>query len=143
MSYSSNPSAPPSPTGHPGPPNLTSDGLDQNSYFLNHAQAAALQQDFEQFTMVSKTPVFRCSTCFRYARAPLCIYLGNDPATRSGTPSSRSSSTMIFVPAFENGKVSTQLYSSRHGPSRTPRSFEHLRVGFESGLFDRSGFYDR
>ncbi|XP_031833631.1 CREB-regulated transcription coactivator isoform X4 [Nomia melanderi] len=51
LSYSSNPSAPPSPTGHPGPPNLTSDGLDQNSYFLNQAQAAALQQDFEQFTM--------------------------------------------------------------------------------------------
>ncbi|XP_076676096.1 CREB-regulated transcription coactivator isoform X8 [Andrena cerasifolii] len=51
LSYSNNPSAPPSPTGHPGPPNLTSDGLDQNSYFLNQAQAAALQQDFEQFTM--------------------------------------------------------------------------------------------
>nr|XP_031833641.1 CREB-regulated transcription coactivator 1-like isoform X3 [Nomia melanderi] len=56
LSYSSNPSAPPSPTGHPGPPNLTSDGLDQNSYFLNQAQAAALQQDFEQFTMMD-TPV--------------------------------------------------------------------------------------
>ncbi|XP_054000115.1 CREB-regulated transcription coactivator 1-like isoform X7 [Hylaeus anthracinus] len=51
LSYSNNPSAPPSPTGHPGPPNLTSDGLDQNNYFLNQAQAAALQQDFEQFTM--------------------------------------------------------------------------------------------
>ncbi|XP_076175585.1 CREB-regulated transcription coactivator isoform X7 [Ptiloglossa arizonensis] len=51
LSYSNNPSAPPSPTGHPGPPNLTSDGIDQNSYFLNQAQAAALQQDFEQFTM--------------------------------------------------------------------------------------------
>ncbi|XP_043252970.1 CREB-regulated transcription coactivator 1-like isoform X5 [Colletes gigas] len=51
LSYSNNPSAPPSPTGHPGPPNLTSDGIDQNSYFLSQAQAAALQQDFEQFTM--------------------------------------------------------------------------------------------
>ncbi|XP_076620147.1 CREB-regulated transcription coactivator isoform X5 [Colletes latitarsis] len=51
LSYSNNPSAPPSPTGHPGPPNLTSDGIDQNSYFLIQAQAAALQQDFEQFTM--------------------------------------------------------------------------------------------
>ncbi|XP_033323653.1 CREB-regulated transcription coactivator isoform X3 [Megalopta genalis] len=50
LSYSNNPSAPPSPTGHPGPPNLTSDGLDQ-TYFLNQAQAATLQQDFEQFTM--------------------------------------------------------------------------------------------
>lgn len=54
MSYSNNPSAPPSPTGHPGPPNLTSENIDQNNYFLNQAQAAALQQDFEQFTMVSK-----------------------------------------------------------------------------------------
>ncbi|KAK9296161.1 hypothetical protein QLX08_009752 [Tetragonisca angustula] len=50
LSYSNNPSAPPSPTGHPGPPNLT-ENIDQNSYFLNQAQAAALQQDFEQFTM--------------------------------------------------------------------------------------------
>ncbi|XP_011637619.1 CREB-regulated transcription coactivator 1 isoform X3 [Pogonomyrmex barbatus] len=50
LSYSNNPSAPPSPTGHPGPPNLTSDAIDQN-YFINQAQAAALQQDFEQFTM--------------------------------------------------------------------------------------------
>ncbi|CAL7937024.1 unnamed protein product [Xylocopa violacea] len=48
LSYSNNPSAPPSPTGHPGPPNLTSENIDQNSYFLNQA---ALQQDFEQFTM--------------------------------------------------------------------------------------------
>ncbi|EGI67500.1 CREB-regulated transcription coactivator 1 [Acromyrmex echinatior] len=51
LSYSNNPSAPPSPTGHPGPPNLTSDPIDQNTYFINQAQAAALQQDFEQFTM--------------------------------------------------------------------------------------------
>ncbi|XP_060817673.1 CREB-regulated transcription coactivator 1-like isoform X5 [Bombus pascuorum] len=51
LSYSNNPSAPPSPTGHPGPPNLTSENIDQNNYFLNQAQAAALQQDFEQFTM--------------------------------------------------------------------------------------------
>ncbi|KAK9296162.1 hypothetical protein QLX08_009752 [Tetragonisca angustula] len=55
LSYSNNPSAPPSPTGHPGPPNLT-ENIDQNSYFLNQAQAAALQQDFEQFTMMD-TPV--------------------------------------------------------------------------------------
>ncbi|XP_017879369.1 CREB-regulated transcription coactivator 1 isoform X3 [Ceratina calcarata] len=48
LSYSNNPSAPPSPTGHPGPPNLTTENIDQNNYFLN---AAALQQDFEQFTM--------------------------------------------------------------------------------------------
>ncbi|CAL7937016.1 unnamed protein product [Xylocopa violacea] len=53
LSYSNNPSAPPSPTGHPGPPNLTSENIDQNSYFLNQA---ALQQDFEQFTMMD-TPV--------------------------------------------------------------------------------------
>lgn len=53
LSYSNNPSAPPSPTGHPGPPNLTSENIDQNNYFLN---AAALQQDFEQFTMMD-TPV--------------------------------------------------------------------------------------
>ncbi|XP_061926896.1 CREB-regulated transcription coactivator 1 isoform X4 [Apis cerana] len=56
LSYSNNPSAPPSPTGHPGPPNLTSESIDQNSYFMNQAQAAALQQDFEQFTMMD-TPV--------------------------------------------------------------------------------------
>ncbi|XP_076393855.1 CREB-regulated transcription coactivator isoform X6 [Megachile rotundata] len=51
LSYSNNPSAPPSPTGHPGPPNLTSENIDQNSYFLNQAQAA-LQQDFAHFTMM-------------------------------------------------------------------------------------------
>ncbi|XP_028982428.1 CREB-regulated transcription coactivator 1 isoform X2 [Diachasma alloeum] len=51
LSYSNNPSAPPSPTGHPGPPSLTSDSIDQNSYFINQAQAAALQQTFEQFNM--------------------------------------------------------------------------------------------
>lgn len=56
LSYSNNPSAPPSPTGHPGPPSLTSDPIDQNTYFINQAQAAALQQDFEQFTMMD-TPV--------------------------------------------------------------------------------------
>ncbi|XP_066593333.1 CREB-regulated transcription coactivator 1-like isoform X3 [Prorops nasuta] len=49
LSYSNNPSAPPSPTGHPGPPSLSD--LDQN-YYINQAQAAALQQDFEQFTMM-------------------------------------------------------------------------------------------
>ncbi|XP_017756282.1 PREDICTED: CREB-regulated transcription coactivator 1-like [Eufriesea mexicana] len=54
LSYSNNPSAPPSPTGHPGPPNLASENIDQNSYFLNQAQAAALQQTlhdelFEKF----------------------------------------------------------------------------------------------
>lgn len=35
---------------------MTSDGIDQNNYFINQAQAAALQQDFEQFTMMD-TPV--------------------------------------------------------------------------------------
>ncbi|XP_031774607.1 CREB-regulated transcription coactivator 1 [Apis florea] len=58
LSYSNNPSAPPSPTGHPGPPNLTSESIDQNSYFMNQAQAAALQQDFEQFTMGVDWPKF-------------------------------------------------------------------------------------
>ncbi|XP_018405564.1 PREDICTED: CREB-regulated transcription coactivator 1-like isoform X5 [Cyphomyrmex costatus] len=58
LSYSNNPSAPPSPTGHPGPPNLTSDPIDQNTYFINQAQAAALQQDFEQFTMGLEWPKF-------------------------------------------------------------------------------------
>ncbi|XP_032663914.1 CREB-regulated transcription coactivator 1-like isoform X5 [Odontomachus brunneus] len=58
LSYSNNPSAPPSPTGHPGPPNLTSEAIDQNSYFINQAQAAALQQDFEQFTMGLEWPKF-------------------------------------------------------------------------------------
>ncbi|XP_014476769.1 PREDICTED: CREB-regulated transcription coactivator 1 isoform X4 [Dinoponera quadriceps] len=58
LSYSNNPSAPPSPTGHPGPPNLTSDAIDQNTYFINQAQAAALQQDFEQFTMGLEWPKF-------------------------------------------------------------------------------------
>ncbi|XP_011251756.2 CREB-regulated transcription coactivator 1 isoform X7 [Camponotus floridanus] len=58
LSYSNNPSAPPSPTGHPGPPSLTSDVIDQNTYFINQAQAAALQQDFEQFTMGLEWPKF-------------------------------------------------------------------------------------
>ncbi|XP_012522749.1 CREB-regulated transcription coactivator 1 isoform X10 [Monomorium pharaonis] len=58
LSYSNNPSAPPSPTGHPGPPSLTSDAIDQNTYFINQAQAAALQQDFEQFTMGLEWPKF-------------------------------------------------------------------------------------
>ncbi|XP_018376488.1 PREDICTED: CREB-regulated transcription coactivator 1 isoform X6 [Trachymyrmex cornetzi] len=58
LSYSNNPSAPSSPTGHPGPPNLTSDPIDQNTYFINQAQAAALQQDFEQFTMGLEWPKF-------------------------------------------------------------------------------------
>ncbi|XP_077269762.1 CREB-regulated transcription coactivator isoform X9 [Temnothorax americanus] len=56
LSYSNNPSAPPSPTGHPGPPSLTSDAIDQNTYFISQAQAATLQQEFEQFTMMD-TPV--------------------------------------------------------------------------------------
>jgi len=58
LSYSNNPSAPPSPTGHPGPPSLTSDVIDQNTYFINQAQAAALQQDFEQFTMVRERFIY-------------------------------------------------------------------------------------
>lgn len=58
LSYSNNPSAPPSPTGHPGPPSLTSDAIDQNTYFINQAQAA-LQQDFEQFTMVRESLIFK------------------------------------------------------------------------------------
>ncbi|XP_034946440.1 CREB-regulated transcription coactivator 1-like isoform X2 [Chelonus insularis] len=51
LSYSNNPSAPPSPTNHLGSTNLTHDNIDQNSYFINQAQAAALQQTFEQFNM--------------------------------------------------------------------------------------------
>ncbi|XP_025158341.1 CREB-regulated transcription coactivator 1 isoform X9 [Harpegnathos saltator] len=58
LSYSNNPSAPSSPTGHPGPPNLTSDAIDQNTYFMSQAQAASLQQDFEQFTMGLEWPKF-------------------------------------------------------------------------------------
>lgn len=78
LSYSNNPSAPPSPTGHPGPPNLTSDGLDQNSYFLNQAQAAALQQDFEQFTMVSSTSGFRFHRVLHGARETVAWQRSND-----------------------------------------------------------------
>ncbi|XP_024890404.1 CREB-regulated transcription coactivator 1-like isoform X2 [Temnothorax curvispinosus] len=58
LSYSNNPSAPPSPTGHPGPPSLTSDAIDQNTYFISQAQAATLQQEFEQFTMGLEWPRF-------------------------------------------------------------------------------------
>ncbi|GAB1863353.1 CREB-regulated transcription coactivator 1 isoform X13 [Camponotus japonicus] len=68
LSYSNNPSAPPSPTGHPGPPSLTSDVIDQNTYFINQAQAAALQQDFEQFTMMD-TPV-QTNTIGTYIGSP-------------------------------------------------------------------------
>ncbi|KAL6438097.1 hypothetical protein ACFW04_004377 [Cataglyphis niger] len=68
LSYSNNPSAPPSPTGHPGPPSLTSDAIDQNTYFINQAQAAALQQDFEQFTMMD-TPV-QTNTIGSYIGSP-------------------------------------------------------------------------
>ncbi|CAL1688789.1 unnamed protein product [Lasius platythorax] len=67
LSYSNNPSAPPSPTGHPGPPSLTSDAIDQNTYFINQAQAA-LQQDFEQFTMMD-TPV-QANTIGTYIGSP-------------------------------------------------------------------------
>nr|XP_034171558.1 CREB-regulated transcription coactivator 1-like isoform X2 [Osmia lignaria] len=57
LSYSNNPSAPPSPTGHPGPPNMISENIDQNNYFLNQEQAA-LQQDFAHFTMGVDWPKF-------------------------------------------------------------------------------------
>ncbi|XP_020710764.1 CREB-regulated transcription coactivator 1-like isoform X7 [Athalia rosae] len=51
LSYSNNPSAPPSPTGHLGQPNFTTNSLDQNNYLPDQNQAAALQQHFEQFSM--------------------------------------------------------------------------------------------
>ncbi|CAD1473078.1 unnamed protein product [Heterotrigona itama] len=76
LSYSNNPSAPPSPTGHPGPPNLT-ENIDQNSYFLNQAQAAALQQDFEQFTMDLENVQTGCNPV-------LGIHLQNDAMNVGG-----------------------------------------------------------
>ncbi|XP_015585642.1 CREB-regulated transcription coactivator 1 isoform X4 [Cephus cinctus] len=50
LSYSNNPSAPQSPTGHPGLPSFPTENMDQNNYFINQ-NAAALQQHFEQFSM--------------------------------------------------------------------------------------------
>ncbi|XP_043482793.1 CREB-regulated transcription coactivator 1-like isoform X4 [Leptopilina heterotoma] len=47
LSYSNNPSTPSSPMGgHMPHPNLTSDSLDQNSYYINQVHS-----DFEQFSM--------------------------------------------------------------------------------------------
>ncbi|XP_020289877.1 CREB-regulated transcription coactivator 1-like isoform X4 [Pseudomyrmex gracilis] len=77
LSYSNNPSAPPSPTGHPGPPSLTPDTIDQNTYFINQAQAAALQQDFEHFTMMD-TPV---------QPNPIGTYIGSPNHTTNYTQS--------------------------------------------------------
>ncbi|XP_068993718.1 CREB-regulated transcription coactivator 1 isoform X9 [Neodiprion pinetum] len=51
LSYSNNPSAPPSPTGHLGQPNFPTNSIDQNTYLPDQTQAAALQQHFEHFTM--------------------------------------------------------------------------------------------
>ncbi|XP_015585652.1 CREB-regulated transcription coactivator 1 isoform X15 [Cephus cinctus] len=51
LSYSNNPSAPQSPTGHPGLPSFPTENMDQNNYFINQ-NAAALQQHFEQFSMM-------------------------------------------------------------------------------------------
>ncbi|XP_046751809.1 CREB-regulated transcription coactivator 1-like isoform X9 [Diprion similis] len=51
LSYSNNPSAPPSPTGHLGQPNFPTNSIDQNTYLPDQTQATALQQHFEHFTM--------------------------------------------------------------------------------------------
>ncbi|XP_072756301.1 CREB-regulated transcription coactivator 1 isoform X4 [Anoplolepis gracilipes] len=115
LSYSNNPSAPPSPTGHPGPPNLTSDAIDQNTYFINQAQAAALQQDFEQFTMMD-TPV-QANTIGTYIGSPnhTTNYTQNDVINVAGELGSgdagyfSTSPQMAYQPATTTTNATHQL----------------------------------
>ncbi|XP_011251755.2 CREB-regulated transcription coactivator 1 isoform X5 [Camponotus floridanus] len=115
LSYSNNPSAPPSPTGHPGPPSLTSDVIDQNTYFINQAQAAALQQDFEQFTMMD-TPV-QTNTIGTYIGSPnhTTNYTQNDMINVGGELGSgdagyfSTSPQMAYQPATTTTTATQQL----------------------------------
>ncbi|XP_078048482.1 CREB-regulated transcription coactivator isoform X2 [Augochlora pura] len=124
LSYSNNPSAPPSPTGHPGPPNLTSDGLDQN-YFLNQAQAATLQQDFEQFTMMD-TPV-PTNTIGSYIGSPnhTTTYAQNDVINVGGELGSgdagyfSTSPQMAYQPTTPN---STNTTTTQQLTPQTPNT---------------------
>ncbi|XP_017788377.1 PREDICTED: CREB-regulated transcription coactivator 1-like [Habropoda laboriosa] len=111
LSYSNNPSAPPSPTGHPGPPNLTSESIDQNSYFLNQAQAAALQQDFEQFTMNDTINVggelgsgdagyFSTSPQMPYQPTTTTTTTNNSTTTQQLTPQTPNTPTIILTGGF-------------------------------------------
>ncbi|XP_012522748.1 CREB-regulated transcription coactivator 1 isoform X9 [Monomorium pharaonis] len=115
LSYSNNPSAPPSPTGHPGPPSLTSDAIDQNTYFINQAQAAALQQDFEQFTMMD-TPV-QANTIGTFIGSPnhTTNYTQNDVINVGGELGSgdtgyfSTSPQMAYQPATTTTTATQQL----------------------------------
>ncbi|XP_051155865.1 CREB-regulated transcription coactivator 1-like isoform X6 [Leptopilina boulardi] len=66
LSYSNNPSTPSSPMGgHMQHPNLTSDSLDQNSYYINQVHS-----DFEQFSMLDTSPSVTSTTMGTYIGSP-------------------------------------------------------------------------
>ncbi|XP_076642008.1 CREB-regulated transcription coactivator isoform X3 [Halictus rubicundus] len=125
LSYSNNPSAPPSPTGHPGPPNLTSDGLDQNSYFLNQAQAAALQQDFEQFTMMDNPVPTNTITSYIGSPNHTTTYTQNDVINVGGELGSgdagyfSTSPQMAYQPTTTN---STNTTTTQQLTPQTPNT---------------------
>lgn len=122
LSYSNNPSAPPSPTGHPGPPTLTSDGIDQNSYVINQAQAAALQQDFEQFTMMD-TPV-SANTIGSYIGSPnhTTSYAQNDMINVGGELGSGDGGYYSTSPQVAYQPTNTSTTTTQQLTPQTPNT---------------------
>ncbi|KAL2712192.1 CREB-regulated transcription coactivator 1-like isoform X1 [Vespula squamosa] len=122
LSYSNNPSAPPSPTGHPGPPTLTSDGIDQNSYVINQAQAAALQQDFEQFTMMD-TPV-SANTIGSYMGSPnhTTSYAQNDMINVGGELGSGDGGYYSTSPQVGYQPTNTSTTTAQQLTPQTPNT---------------------
>ncbi|XP_050450337.1 CREB-regulated transcription coactivator 1 isoform X3 [Cataglyphis hispanica] len=122
LSYSNNPSAPPSPTGHPGPPSLTSDAIDQNTYFINQAQAAALQQDFEQFTMMD-TPV-QTNTIGSYIGSPnhTTNYAQNDMINVGGELGSGDAGYFSTSPQMAYQPVTTTTTATQQLTPQTPNT---------------------
>uniref|UniRef100_V9I8L5 CREB-regulated transcription coactivator 3 n=1 Tax=Apis cerana TaxID=7461 RepID=V9I8L5_APICE len=123
LSYSNNPSAPPSPTGHPGPPNLTSESIDQNSYFMNQAQAAALQQDFEQFTMMD-TPVPTNMIGTYIGRTNTTSYAQNDTMNVGGELGSGDAGYFSTSPQVPYQPATTTATSNTRPP---PNNSPHRR----------------
>ncbi|XP_014476770.1 PREDICTED: CREB-regulated transcription coactivator 1 isoform X5 [Dinoponera quadriceps] len=122
LSYSNNPSAPPSPTGHPGPPNLTSDAIDQNTYFINQAQAAALQQDFEQFTMMD-TPV-QANTIGTYIGSPnhTANFTQNDVINVGGELGSADTGYFSTSPQMAYQPATTTTTATQQLTPQTPNT---------------------
>ncbi|EFN89246.1 CREB-regulated transcription coactivator 1 [Harpegnathos saltator] len=122
LSYSNNPSAPSSPTGHPGPPNLTSDAIDQNTYFMSQAQAASLQQDFEQFTMMD-TPV-QASTIGTYIGSPnhTANFTQNDVINVGGELGSGDTSYFSTNPQMAYQPPTTTTTATQQLTPQTPNT---------------------